>query len=655
MSQEEIKGEIMKLTEQILYHKKKYYYGEPEISDEAYDALENKLRELDPNNPVLFIVGTPEGGKVTHDTPMLSCQKANNIDDILRWSNGNSISIDYKIDGLSLSLTYLNGRFLQAATRGNGLAGDDSTIQVMKIKSIPKEIPIKERINIRGELFMPISEFNRINKEEPTDYNSPRNLAVGTLKQKDLKLLEKRKLKFRAFELIGYRENSDLLAKHQILKEWGFSTAYLTTIESPTIENISKIFKDVESKRSKLDFEIDGLILKYNEAKSRDLAGSTEHHPKWMIALKFSSDGEKSIIKKITWQVGRTGVLTPVAEIEPVKIMGAEIRRATFHNAEFLENLNAAPGDTIMVIRSGDVIPKITDIIEKGTNNIKLPNQCPSCKSNLRREGVNLVCTGVTCREKEIQQIRHWVKTTEIIGLGPKNITKLYDEGLIKHFSDLYDPKLTKSKLITHLGKNGEKIYQSIKSTRELPFAIFLAGLGIESLGKKMGKVLASKYSSFEELKKTTIQQLIQFEGISEITATNILKGVQSPNLGDELIEKGIRILYRKDYKRKKHTSVQGTPLTAFLRPEEFKESSNSQKLVGKGKKIYITGKIEGMTKDEVQKYVESLGYEWSSSISKNLDLLVTGEKAGKKKLDKALELGIEVNSWEDFQSKLQN
>jgi len=653
ISQKNIKGEIVKLAEQILYHKKKYYDGEPEISDEAYDALENRLRELNPDNPVLFIVGTPKGGKITHDSPMLSCQKAIDIDDVLRWSNGNSISIDYKIDGLSLSLTYLNGRFVQATTRGNGLAGDDSTIQVMKIKSIPKEIPISERINIRGELFMPISEFNRVNKEEPTDYNSPRNLAVGTLKQKNLKLLDNRKLEFCAFELIGYRDNSDLMAKQNILREWGFLTAYLTTIESPTFENITQIFKEVESRRAKLDFEIDGLILKYNEAKVRDLTGSTEHHPKWMIALKFSSDGEMSVIKKITWQVGRTGVLTPVAEIEPVKIIGAEIRRATLHNAEFLENLNAAPGDTIMVIRSGDVIPKITDIIEKGRNNVELPNQCPSCKSDLSREGVNLVCTGASCREKEIQQIRHWVKTTEIIGLGPKNITKLYNEGLIKHFSDLYAPQLTKSKLIAHLGKNGEKIYQSIKSTRELPLAIFLAGLGIESLGKKMGKVLASKYSSFEELKKTTLQQLIQLEGISEITATNILRGVQNPNLGDELIEKGVKILYRKDFKRKKHAPVQGTPLTTFLQPEKVKKSSNSQKSIGKGKKIYITGKIEGLTKDEAQEYVESLGYEWSSSITRNLDLLVTGEKAGKIKLNKAQELGIKIESWEEFRKKL--
>ena len=652
MNQKETKREIMRLSEQILYHKKKYYDGEPEISDEAYDSLEDKLRTIDPNNPVLFIIGTPEGGKVNHDSPMLSCQKAIDIYDVIRWSNGNSVSIDYKIDGFSLSLIYLNGKFVQAATRGNGFAGDDATIQVMKIKSIPKEIPINERVNIRGELFMPISEFNRVNEEEPTDYNSPRNLAVGTLKQKDLNLLDKRKLEFFAFELLGYNDNTDLISKQKILQDWGFGTAYLTKVESPTFENISQIFKEVEARRQKLDFEIDGIILKYNDAKVRDLAGSTEHHPKWMIALKFSSSGEESIINMITWQVGRTGILTPVAEIKPVKIMGAEIRRATLHNAEFLENLNAAPGDTIMVIRSGDVIPKITEIIEKGTNNTELPFQCPSCKSDLKREGVNLVCTSKSCREKEIQQIRHWVKTTEIVGLGPKNITKLYDEGVIKHFSDLYDPQLTKSKLITHLGENGKKIYQSIKLSQELPFAIFLTGLGIESLGQKMGKVLATKYSSFEELKKTTIQQLIQLEGISEITATNILKGVNNPTLGDELIKKGVKILYKEDRKRKKQTSVQGTSLTAFLQPEIFKEPSSPKKLIGEGKKIYITGKIKGMTKEEVKNYAESLGYEWSPSITKSLNLLVTGEKSGKVKLEKAMKLGVEIKSWEEFKKK---
>jgi DNA ligase (NAD+) len=643
------KSDIKKLAHQILYHKKKYYDGEPEISDEAYDALEERLRQIDPNNPVLHIVGSPEGGKITHNSPMLSCQKATTTDEVLKWSKGLDVYTGYKIDGFSLSLVYENGRLVQAATRGNGIMGDDATIPIMKVASIPKVIKVNDKINIRGELFMRISEFNRIKEVEGIEYSSPRNLAVGTLKQKDLTLLEKRTLDFHAFELLEYEENASLEEHNELLLSWGFNTADFKLLKTPTRNDIESLFQQIQEHRDSLDFEIDGLIFKYNDAVERHSAGRTEHHPKWMIALKFASQGDISNVREITWQVGRTGVLTPVAELDPIEVMGAVIKRATLHNAEFLETLDVAKGDTVMVIRSGDVIPKITEVVDKGVNEASFPSICPSCGSTLIRDGVNLVCTGSTCRDRDIQAIRHWIRVTDVEGLGPKNVAKLYDLGLIKHFTDLYDKKLTEGVLIKHLGKNGSKIFKSIQEKKHLPFHVFLAGLGIESLGKGMAKTLASHFQTLENLKDADVKTLISLEGISDLTANYIYSGIHDTSLSDQLLSKGVKIVYKarkKPLTQKRRLSG----LDQFIPAGDVTPtSSESQEPV---KTIYVTGKISGMSKKEVEKFVAQYGYEWAS-LSKKLDLLVIGENPGSAKLEKAKKYGLTMKSWEEFKKEL--
>ncbi|NHJ01018.1 MAG: DNA ligase (NAD(+)) LigA [Candidatus Heimdallarchaeota archaeon] len=650
-------SEIQRLVDHILYHKKKYYNGEPVISDAEYDAIEEKLRILDPDNPVLYIVGTPEGGKVIHDTPMLSCQKAGDIEEVLKWSKGLDLLVEYKIDGFSLSLIYVDGKLIQAATRGNATAGDDVTIDVMKIPRIPKKVPVQARINIRGEIYMKISEFKRIKREEGFDYNSPRNLAVGTLKQKNLKLLTRRKLNFFAFELIGYDDEADLKIKNQILNEWGFETAFVGYIEIPTETKIKEIFRQVEEDRNTLDFEIDGLVLKYNAAKERSNAGSTAHHPKWMIALKFESQGDITSIESITWQVGRTGSITPVAELKPIEIAGAVIKRATLHNAEFMESLNAAPGDKVLVVRSGDVIPKIIEVNEKGALEPSFPVRCPSCDSKLERVGVNLKCQALICRDREIQRIRHWVKITEIMGLGVKNIARLYDEGIVRHFSDLYDKKLSENILVNILGKNGAKIYESIQNKRELPFSIFLAALGIDSLGTRMAKVLAHHFQDFNSLKSADAKDLMKIEGISDITADYIIKGLQDSSLAEQVLSKGLKLNYsgkRVQRKEEKKTTLE-TYLPSStkkpIKPEpEFSTSHNNENSIS----IYVSGKIEGLTKRELQDILSSHGYEWAP-LTKKLDLLVLGEKPGSKKIEKAKQYGIKIETWDKFSKKIHS
>jgi DNA ligase (NAD+) len=630
--------EIKELENLIIYHKRQYYDGEPIISDAEYDALEYRLRELDPQNPVLFIVGSPEDGEVIHDPPMLSCKKAKTLDDVISWAEGKDLYMGYKVDGLSLKIIYQDGKLVQAATRGNGLSGEDVTLNVMKIAAIPKTISHKEKVEVRGELYMRLSEFNRINETLADEqYSSPRNLAVGTLKQKDAKILDERTLDFKAWDLIdGAYSNNAIEEIVQILNAWGFDITDFKLLTQPDKEAIIEVFEGVERERENLDFEIDGVVFKYNDATARESAGVTEHHPKWQMALKFASKGATTLLKAIKWQLGRTGVLTPVAALEPVELAGAIISRATLHNADFLTDLNANVGDRVYVERSGDVIPTIIKITAKhNSERVTPPTACPSCGAPTGKNGVNIICTGEKCRDRDLQAILYWTKITGIEGIGPKSAEKLYDEGLVQHYSDLYS--LEKQQLVDLLGKNGETIYNNIENTRQLPFHIFLAALGITSLGKKMGKTLAKHFNSFKELQEASIGRLTQIEGISDVTANYIQHGVNNKENYQRLLENGLEIVYKT-----KKIPAQRGPLTQFL-------DSPQPVVPSTGKKVYVTGKIQGYTKKDIQELVEDHGFEWATSISSKLDLLVTGEKAGGKKLEKAKLKGIKIVTWEEF------
>ncbi|MCY3411808.1 MAG: NAD-dependent DNA ligase LigA [Candidatus Heimdallarchaeota archaeon] len=594
------------LESMVIKHRRAYYDGQPVITDAQYDALEEELRELNPEHPVLYLVGS-EGGKVEHNPPMLSCQKAKTMEEVEIWAREKEIIMGYKIDGFSLSLNYYGGRLEQAATRGNGNTGDDVTLAAYFIRDIPKTIPVKERVNIRGEGYMCISEFNRLKAKYP-EYSSPRNLATGSLKQKDPTILKERELHFMAFGIEGL--NATLMDQIEILQKWGFVTADLGLTK-----NIQVSYDKIAEKRDELDFELDGVMFKYNRFEDREEAGSTSHHPKWQIALKFPSRGSITTINAITWQVGRTGVLTPVTELEPVEVAGARISRATLHNAEFLAEMNIATGDTVLVERSGDVIPKIIKVEEKGKNDYSFPNSC-SCGASLRREGVNLLCTGENCEERDLASINHWIKNADIKGLGPKSIEKLYGK-YIKHFIDLYD--LGRQELVNMLGKNGEKIYDNLEKSRKMEFGTFLSGLGIPQLGNSMGRDLADKYSSIDDLRQASVSELIQLEGISDITAIFIVEGLKDVMI-DKLLDK-ISIQYAQS------------------------------KTKGDRGNVYVTGKIEGFNKTQIQQKVKDMGYTWSSSISGNLKFLVAGDKAGPKKLEKAEKLGIKVLSWDELLS----
>jgi DNA ligase (NAD+) len=650
--------EIQKLASKILHHKKLYYNGEPEISDQAYDQLEDRLRELDPEHPVLHIVGTPDSGKVRHSPPMLSAQKATELDTVVKWAQDSTVqefTAGYKVDGLSVSLIYRDGRLIQAATRGNGDTGDDVTLECMKIRTIPQTIEVKPDVNIRGEVYMKISEFHRVNRNLPDDekYSSPRNLATGTLKQKNLDILDRRSLDFLAWQLIGHGEDLTIMEQMELMQSWGFEIADRDFLDHPTREDFDQLFQHYVEEREDLDFEIDGVIFKYNQPQDREQAGYTEHHPKWSMAWKFQSKGEITKVEDIIWQVGRTGVLTPVAKVLPVDVAGATISKATLHNAEMVETLNVAPGDQVALVRAGDVIPQILDVVDKGENSVSLPSKCPSCGSDLKRESVELVCTGEECRERDIQQIAYWVQQTEIKGLGEKSIEKLYDQGLVHHYADLYE--LSQHQLVDLLGKNGEKIYQEIEESRTLTLSTFLAALGIKNLGPKMGKILAQEFNSYEDLQHASKSQLTQLEGISDLTADYILQGVNNPNTGDRVLEHDITIISRKQ--AKKQRLLENDRLQNWFDGD----TGNTEQLLDElfdpkygGKKIYVTGSVDGFTKKEIKEQLELRGIEWHTTVSSNLDFLVYGARAGQSKLDDADKKGVEKIAWEEFNGQLK-
>lgn len=616
------------LEELILLNKKAYYEGAPLISDHEYDALEDELSTINPNNPVLHLVGTPDGGKIHHEPPMLSCKKATDIEDVLKWFNdskGADLYFGYKLDGLSLSVLYEDGKFIQSATRGNGQYGDDVTYAIYFIDDVPKNIPDKRRINIRGEVFMRLKEFKRLKKLYP-DYSSPRNLATGTLKQKDPTILKKRKLSFMAWGLEGVDENLSIEEQMNLIRKWGFSTADISKLSDVDESVIKESFDKVVKMRDELDFELDGVVYKYNDAVDRKNAGFTEHHPKWQIALKFKNKGAFTKINKIVWQVGRTGVLTPVAEVESVFIAGANIKRSTLHNADFVEALNVAVGDEVYIERSGDVIPKIIEVSKKGLGKLELTTVCPSCDAPAKREGVNLVCTGSRCKERELRNIIHWVAIVDIKGLGPKSLELMFDEGLISHFSDLYSTDITEIRLVRLLGKNGNKVYNNIDKSRNLDFSVFLAALGITQLGKAQGKELASNFNDLKSLQNANNEDLIKIEGISDITADYILEGINDLSITDRLLLQDFNIVYPK-----------------------IEKKDPDKKILGK---VYVTGKVSGMTKADLEVKVEEMGFEWSKSVSSKLTYLVAGENPGGSKIDKALTLKIDMLTWDEFLKK---
>lgn len=601
-------SDISDLVNEIIKHKRLYYAGKPVISDAEYDAIEDRLRQVAPHHWALRMVGST-GGSIIHDPPMLSANKAKDIATVIQWAGQKMLVWGYKIDGMSVELIYVDGVLEKAATRGDGIMGDDITEHAKMMADVPLTINTPGIVSIRGEAYIPLSMF-----APDGEFKSPRNLATGTMHSKRTMDVKDRHVHFMAWDIID--DTLTGMKKIILLKELGFKTADQGPLEITYLETL---YKSITDDRATFDFEMDGLVIKYDRPDDRNSAGVTSHHPKWLIALKFPSAETTTVIQKIDWQVGRTGKVTPVATVSPVDLAGATITRATLHNAKFVTDNVVSVGSRVSIVRSGDVIPKILGVVERPVSgsHVIIPANCPICDSKLEYDGTTLFCRNKECGDVAIRKIEHFVKTVGIDQLGEKAIQKLWDSGKVRYPFHLY--KLDPTYLERELGANGVKIYKNIQNAKSISMDVFLAALGIKSLGLSTARDLAEGIPTIDDV---TDQRIRSIAGptISE----TIITGLGDRSLFEPYRAMGISIV---PYKQTKVTV--SSPVS--------------------GKRIYITGSVPGYKKDALEALVTGAGGVWSSSVSKNMDILVIGDNAGPAKVQKATELGIQMMSAEKF------
>jgi DNA ligase (NAD+) len=661
---ENIKKEIEKLVKELNYHCYRYYVlDSPVISDEEYDRLYLKLKELEkkynyilPDSPTQRIGAPPldKFEKVKHTEPMLSLDNAFSYDDVkefdrrlkrlIRSEGDIEYTVEPKYDGLAIELTYRKGLFYRASTRGDGYEGEDVTQNIRTIKSIPLKIEthdgIPEEIDIRGEVYMDIDEFEKLNRErerkgEPV-FANPRNAAAGSVRQLDPSITASRKLHIACYGT-GAVKGTDFKSQWQLIK-WleraRFAVpAFVKSVKG--IEDVINIIKEIEERRRTFSFETDGAVIKVNDFELQRILGAKTREPRWAIAYKFPAHQGTSRIKEIIASVGRTGAITPVAMFEPVRIGGVTVSRSTLHNWDEIERKDIRIGDTVVVERAGDVIPHVVTVIkEKRTGrerHFHIPDACPVCGSKVvREEGeVAVRCVGLNCPAQVQERIRHFTSrdAMDIEGLGEKNVELLYSKGLIKHFVDMY--RLEKEDLLNlprFAEKSAQNLINAIEKSKHTTLSKFLYALGILHVGEYAAKLLAKNFKNLEDLYNITPEKIMSIRQMGEKIAgsvTGFFNDRENLKTLEALKSLGVRI----------------------TNPEfEFKES---KKLALKGMTFVITGTLP-KPRSEVERLIESLGGHASSSVSKSTNYLVVGEEPGSK-LQKAKSLGVKTISYEEL------
>lgn len=664
MDKESAKKRIIELREITSYHAKKYYDEDnPEISDFEYDMLMLELRNLEKQYPDLItsdsltqhVGGTVKEGfeKVEHEVPLQSLQDIFDFNELYAFDervrktlekeeNSNKEKVKYivetKIDGLSVSLEYKNGIFVRGATRGNGLVGEDITENLKTIKNIPKKIKEPIDIIVRGEVFIGKRDFEKMNEEreenEESLFANARNAAAGSLRQLDSSIAAQRPLDIYIFNVqksdtIEFKSHIESL---RYLEKIGFNVNPVK-IECNTISEVIKEINYIGENRENLSFGIDGAVIKVDDLKQREVLGTNYKTPKWAIAYKYPPEQKETLLKDIVFQVGRTGAITPMAILEPVKVAGSTISKTTLHNEDFIKEKDLRIGDTVVIQKAGDVIPEVVKVIkEKRIGNEKefeMPKKCPVCGADaVREEGEAAVrCIGIECPAKQFRNILHFVsrEAMNIKGLGDSIIEELLNRGLIRNIADIY--KLTLEDLAS-LKKNGKKFAQnlidSINESKKNEFYRVINGLGIRHIGVKAAKQLAKKYKNIDELQNASYESLLEIDDMGEIMAQSVYEFFSQAQTKD-LIEK----LKKYDIN---------------LKAEDITQVDNRFE----GMVFVLTGSLENYSRKEAEKIIESYGGKTSSSVSKKTTYVLAGEDGGSK-LTKAQTLGITIISEEKF------
>lgn len=649
---EKVVKRITELRELIKYHNDRYYnQDDPEISDFEYDALQRELRSLESEYPELASADSPSvnvGGNrnimfspVIHEVRMESLQDVFSYEEVKAFAERISSNVENaeycvekKIDGLSVSLEYSNGKLVRGSTRGDGNVGENVTDNLLTVKSIPKTISFLGDLEVRGEVYMSHSSFDSlIEKQEnlgEKTFKNPRNAAAGSLRQKNSSVTKERDLDIFCFNIQSITDKS--FGSHSETLEFLISLGFPVIPDFKVCKNFDEIISEIEaigSNRGNLEYDIDGVVIKLNDLDSRKKLGSTSKYPRWAVAYKFPPEEKETIIRDIEITVGRTGALTPTAIFDSVTLAGTTVSRAILHNEDFINDMNINIGDTVIVRKAGDIIPEVLSLVKKGENSgsYKMPTSCPSCGSKVFRDDEAAIrCTNPDCPAQLLRNLIHFASrdAMDIEGLGPAVVELLVNCNLISREVDIFTLSIDDIKSLDRMGeKSAENLINAIEKSKSNDLSKLLFAFGIRHVGAKAAKTLAEYFGDIDSITNATLEQLTEIEGIGAVLAESI-----KDYFSNETTIKMINDL--------KELGVNTISLT-----EKFDNRFE-------GKTFVITGTLEGYSRNEMIELIEKHNGKVSGSVSKKTDYLLAGEDGGSK-LTKAQSLGVKIITLEEI------
>ena len=643
---------IRELVDKLNEYSKAYYVLDaPKISDKEYDELYDELLRLEeqsgiilPDSPTQRVGGDPLPcfEPHTHIHRLWSLDKVRTREDLIDWGRRVErlaesqhlprvkYALEYKFDGLTINLTYEGGRLMTGATRGNGIVGEDITPQIKTIRTVPLTIPFKGKMEVQGECYMKLSVLDEINKTTDEKLKNARNAAAGALRNLDPRITAKRRLDCYCYN-VGYIEGKKLETQDEMLgflRENGFTVSdYLVFCDD--IETVCDEIDKAEESRPHLDFLIDGMVVKVRDFATREALGATEKFPRWAMAFKFAAEETTTTVRDITWEVGRTGKLTPRASFDPVELAGATIRHATLNNYDDIRRKRVGIGSRVFIRRSNDVIPEILSAVEGDVpeRQVEKPTVCPACGAHVEHRGVHLYCTNsLSCAPQIAGRLAHYASrdAMDIDTFSEKTAALFVEELKLKSIPDLYDLGPQDYMGLQGFGERRiNNLMAAIERSKDCTLGAFIFAIGIPNVGAKTAKDLARRFGTIEALRSATVEQLTEVHDVGEIVARSIVEFFADPSIAtqvDRLLAHGVK-----------------------PRPEEVQQDSPIS-----GKTIVVTGTLEKLDRRQAEALIESLGGKAAGSVSKKTDYVLAGESAGSK-LTKARELGVRVLNEQEF------
>lgn len=643
---------IRELVDKLNEYSKAYYVLDaPKISDKEYDELYDELLRLEeqsgiilPDSPTQRVGGDPLPcfEPHTHVHRLWSLDKVRTREDLIDWGRRVEriaesqqlprvkYALEYKFDGLTINLTYEGGRLITGATRGNGIVGEDITPQIKTIRTVPLTIPFKGKMEVQGECYMKLSVLDEINKTTDEKLKNARNAAAGALRNLDPRITAKRRLDCYCYN-VGYIEGKKLETQDEMLgflRENGFTVSdYLVFCDD--IETVCDEIDKAEESRPHLDFLIDGMVVKVRDFATREALGATEKFPRWTMAFKFAAEETTTTVRDITWEVGRTGKLTPRASFDPVELAGATIRHATLNNFDDIQRKRVGIGSRVFIRRSNDVIPEILSAVEGDVpeRQVEKPTVCPACGAHVEHRGVHLYCTNsLSCAPQIAGRLAHYASrdAMDIDTFSEKTAALFVEELKLKSIPDLYDLGPQDYMGLQGFGERRiNNLMAAIERSKDCTLGAFIFAIGIPNVGAKTAKDLARRFGTIEALRSATVEQLTEVPDVGEIVARSIVEFFADPSIAtqvDRLLAHGVK-----------------------PRPEEVQQDSPIS-----GKTIVVTGTLEKLDRRQAEALIESLGGKAAGSVSKKTDYVLAGESAGSK-LTKARELGVRVLNEQEF------